>query len=99
MKNIKPKAPNKKLNSKQKNPFKILKKIRKINFKLDLPKIIRQYPVFHISLFSKNPADPLSKQAHPKLKLVKINNDDEKYKMDDIIDIKIIKKIIKAQIK
>ena len=31
--------------------FKILKSIKGINFKLDLPNIIRIYPVFYVSLF------------------------------------------------
>ena len=42
---------NSKLNHVKIEPFKILKNIKGINFKLNLPNIIRIYPVFHASLF------------------------------------------------
>ena len=61
MKNIKTKAFNKKLDSKWECLFKILKKNEKVDFKLDLLKIIKQYSVFYTSLFLKDPADPLFK--------------------------------------
>ena len=71
------------------------KPIKKIDFKLDLPKTIKYYLVFYIFLFSKDPANPLFKQTFPKLKLIKINDDDKKYKINNVINIKIIKKMIK----
>ena len=71
-----------------------------MNFKSNLTKIIKQYSVFYTFLFFKNPADSLPEQTYPKLKPIKINDDDdEKYKINNIINIKITKKIIKAQIK
>ena len=100
IRNIKTKVPSKKLNSKWESPFKVLKKVEKVDFKLDLPGIIKQHPVFHTSLLSKNPADPLPKQAHPKPEPVKMNdNDDEEYEINDVIDVKTTKGMIRAQIK
>jgi len=48
--NIATRRPSKKLNHKKIGPFKIKRSIKGISFKLDLPKIMRIYPVFHASL-------------------------------------------------
>ena len=64
-----------------------------MDFKLSLLKIIKQYSVFSISLFLKNPANLLFKQAHLKSEPVEINNNDnKKYEMNNIINIKATKK-------
>ena len=49
-KNIKIIKLNNKLNHVKIGPFKILKNIKGISFKLDLPNIIKIYPVFHALL-------------------------------------------------
>ena len=49
-KNIKTKRPNNKLDFKKLGPFKILEKIRDVNFKLRLLRTSRLYLVFHILL-------------------------------------------------
>ena len=67
-----------------------------MDFKLDLLGTIKQHLVFYISLFLKDSTDPLFKQIYLKPKPVKINNNnDKKYKINDIVDVKMIKKIIK----
>ena len=48
--NVKITKPNNKLNHVKIGPFKILKSIKGISFKFDLPNIIKVYPVFHASL-------------------------------------------------
>jgi hypothetical protein len=54
-----------KLNLKKIGPFKVKRNIRDINFELELPLIIRIYPVFYISLlesaYSDTPEGPASK--------------------------------------
>ena len=50
-KNIKITKLSSKLNYVKIELFKILRSIKKISFKLDLPNIIRIHPIFHVSLF------------------------------------------------
>jgi hypothetical protein len=50
---IKTKRSSKKLDHKKLGPFKILKKIGTLNYKLQLPTTIRIHPVFHVSLLEK----------------------------------------------
>jgi len=50
IRNIAIKKSSKKLNYKKLKPFKIKRNIKGINFKLDLPKIIKIHPVFYVSL-------------------------------------------------
>jgi len=51
IRNITIKKPSKKLNYKKIKLFKIKKSIKNISFELDLPKIIKIYPVFYILFF------------------------------------------------
>jgi len=51
IRNIAIKKPSKKLNYKKIRPFKIRRNIKGINFKFDLLKTIKIYPVFHALLF------------------------------------------------
>jgi len=61
--NIATKRPSKKLNYKKIKPFKIIRNIKGISFKLDLPKTIKIYSVFHASLL---------KPANNKTPIIKI---------------------------
>jgi len=62
IRNIATKRPSKKLNYKKIKLFKFKKNIKGINFKLDLLKIIKIYPVFHASfLKSANNRTPVAK--------------------------------------
>ena len=59
-KNIKTTKPNSKLNHVKIGPFKILRNIKGVSFKLDLLSIIRIYPVFHVLLLKPaNNATPI----------------------------------------
>lgn len=49
-KNITTKQPSHKLDFKYIRPYKIIKKVSKNNYKLDLPSKVRLYLIFHISL-------------------------------------------------
>ena len=50
IKNIITKKPSKKLNHKYLKPYKVIKKISKNNYQLDLPPKVRIYLIFYISL-------------------------------------------------
>jgi hypothetical protein len=54
-KNVKTKRLSSKLDHKKLGPFKIKRKTGPINYELNLPSIMRIYPVFHISLLEKAP--------------------------------------------
>jgi len=64
IRNIATKKSSKKLNYKKIGPFKIKRNIKSISFKLDLPKIIKIYPVFYILLL---------KLANKKIPVIKIS--------------------------
>ena len=49
-KNITTKKPNKKLDYKYLKPYKIIKRISKNNYQLNLPPKVRIHPIFHVSL-------------------------------------------------
>ena len=49
-KNIIIKKPSKKLNHKYLKPYRVIKKISKNNYQLNLPLKVQIYPIFHISL-------------------------------------------------
>lgn len=55
-KNLRTRRPTKKLDKVKVGPFFISEQIGRVNYRLDLPKDARVYPVFHVSLLE--PADP-----------------------------------------
>ena len=55
-KNLRTRRPTKKLDKVKVGPFFISKQISPVNYKLELPKDAKIYPVFHVSLLE--PADP-----------------------------------------
>lgn len=60
--NIKSLRPCRKLEFKKGGPFKIIKRVGKYAFKLELPNSVRIHPVFHTSLLSPVAIDPLPGQ-------------------------------------
>ena len=80
-KNIKTKRPSNKLDHTKLGPFRITKKISKVNYQLSLPENIRIHNVFHISLLKPAPAEA------PEPGPVEISPDDQEpiYKVDHIL--------------
>src|SRR5579883_2133757 len=62
--NIRTKRQNSKLDFLKIGPFKIKRIIGPVNYELQLPKNIRIYPIFYVSLLEKaNPETPLNKET------------------------------------
>ena len=80
-KNIKTKRPSNKLDHTKLGPFRITKKISKVNYRLNLPENIRIHNVFHISLLEPAPAEA------PEPGPVEISPDDQEpmYEVDHIL--------------
>jgi hypothetical protein len=57
--------PSKKLQHRFAGPFKILKKISSVAYKLELPPSTRMHPVFHVSLLKPYQEDQFSRQPPP----------------------------------
>ncbi|XDG04636.1 hypothetical protein ABKA04_004251 [Annulohypoxylon sp. FPYF3050] len=77
---IRTRRPSEKLDFKKLGPFKITKVLSKHNFQLQLPKNMRQHPVFHISMLE--PA-PRNVRAVTNLDVV---SDQPEYDMEAILD-------------
>lgn len=75
-KNIQTERFSRKLDDKQKGPFKILAKKGHL-YQLALPESMRQYGVFYIKLLRKDPEDPLFGQTNPPLDPVIIKGKEE----------------------
>ncbi|WPJ61302.1 hypothetical protein SMAC4_13436 [Sordaria macrospora] len=78
--NIKTKRPSDKLDYKKLGPFKVLEKVSTSNYRLELPKGMRQWPTFHISLL-----EPAPKNARLDKKVETWNEGDE-FMAEDILD-------------
>jgi hypothetical protein len=67
-KNIKTKRPSSKLDFKQLRLYKILEKVSSVNYKLELLKGSKVYPIFHVLLFRKvvRITDTNNKEIEPK---------------------------------
>jgi hypothetical protein len=85
--NINTKRPSNKLDHKKLEPFKIVEVVGLVNYRLELPKTINIYPVFHISLL-----EPVLPEA-PNILYTEIEpvNPNTKYKVEEILDQKYIR--------
>ena len=80
-KNIITKKLNKKLDHKYLGPYKMIKKILKNNYKLDLPPKVRIHPIFYISLLKDAiNVEPINTERNN----VKI--DEKEYKAEKVFD-------------
>ena len=81
--NIKTKRPSDKLDFKKLGPYKIVKKVNRVNYELQLPKGNRGkpvHPVFHVSLLEKaNPNTPIVTKAE-------IHTEDGEYEVERILE-------------
>jgi hypothetical protein len=84
-KNIKTARPSLKLDHKNLGPFKILKRISAVVFKLQLPPTMRIHPVFHVSLLQPQTKETVKGFVQP-LPPPIIVNDQEQYEVDEILD-------------
>jgi hypothetical protein len=78
--NIKTKRPSTKLDHLKLGPFKILKKVGNLNYRLDLGKKTRIHSVFHIALLEPAPENTRTK-TH-----IDIKPDTDEYKVEEILD-------------
>ncbi|KAF8747594.1 hypothetical protein RHS01_11324, partial [Rhizoctonia solani] len=63
--NIKTSRPSHKLEHKRLGPYKVLEKIGKESYKLELPKSMKIHPVFHTALLHKEPFDEFQRKPKP----------------------------------
>jgi len=75
---------NKKLKPRKLGPYKIIKKVSPVSYKLDLPKNIRIYPIIHVSEFEPYYEDHFERIKEPPPPI--IINDEEEYEVEEILD-------------
>jgi hypothetical protein len=82
--NIKTTRPSDKLDHRKFRPFKIKRNIRDVSFKLELPLIMKIYPIFHISLLEPASPDILEgpvPEIHP-------DTQEEEFEVERILDVR-----------
>jgi hypothetical protein len=79
--NIRTKRPSEKLDFKKLGPFRIKRKITETNYELELPKGMRIYPIFHISLL-----EPAPENAKLETDLEIEPDDNQEYEVEEILD-------------
>ena len=79
-KNIKTKRPSDKLDHTKLGPFKIIKKLGPVTFKLEMPEGMRVHPVFHISLL-----EPAPRNARPGPVEIDEETQEPRYEVDGIL--------------
>ena len=81
IKNIITKEPSKKLDYKYLGLYKVIKRILKNNYQLDLPPKVRIYPIFHISLLEDAiNVEPINKGRN------NVKVDEKKYEAEKVFD-------------
>ncbi|QRW27800.1 Transposon Tf2-12 polyprotein [Rhizoctonia solani] len=82
--NIKTSRPSHKLEHKRLGPYKVLEKIGKESYKLELPKSMKIHPVFHTALLHKEPFDEFQRKPKPLPPV--ITQTGEEYVVEKILD-------------
>ena len=79
----------KKLDHLRRGPFKILKKINEVAYKIELPADTRIHPVFHVSLLEpfESVEDDMRKDQQVVTSMADIIPDDGKYEIESIVAI------------
>jgi len=75
---------NKKFKPRRLGPFKIIKRISELSYKLDLPQSMRIHPVVHVSCLEPYYEDSFSRTQVPPPPI--IINDEEEYEVEEILD-------------
>ena len=75
---------NKKLKPRKLGPYKIIKKISPVSYKLELPKSIRIHPIIHVSEFEPYFEDHFERKQPPPPPI--IVNEEEEYEVEKILD-------------
>ncbi|QRW07008.1 Transposon Tf2-7 polyprotein [Ceratobasidium sp. AG-Ba] len=83
--NIKTIRPSKKLDNRRFGPYKVVEQIGKYTFKLDLPKSMKVYPVFHTALLYPKPVDDYQRDPVP-VPTVVTPEGEEEYEVERILD-------------
>jgi hypothetical protein len=83
--NIKTKRPSDKLDHTKLGPFKIIKKLGPVTFKLEMPEGMRIHPVFHISLL-----EPAPKNAKPGPIEINEETEEPRYEVEQIVGSKLM---------
>ena len=96
MRNIKTERPSKKLDHKMIDPYKI-KKLVGSSYQLELPTSIKIHDVFHPSLLRKASADPLPGQYNDLAPPIVVDDSEEKWEVNDILDARRVRRSRKVQ--
>jgi len=83
--NISTSRPSKKLEHRRLGPYKVLKKIGKTSYHLELPKSMKVHPVFHTALLHPQPEDKFNRQPIP-VPAVITEDGKEEYEVECILD-------------
>jgi hypothetical protein len=87
-KHIQTKRPSKKLDYQRFGPFKIIKQINPVSYRLELPSTMQIHPVFHVSLLEPYHESTISGRTLPPPPPIEVDNEME-YEVEEILDSRI----------
>lgn len=96
-KNIETNRPSKKLDWKYLGPYKVIERVGRRAYKLQLPKAVDIHPVFHVSLLEKVNKDNFNREPVP-IPPVIVNNEEE-WEVEKILDAKRVRNTVKYLIR
>jgi hypothetical protein len=83
--NVSTTRPCKKLDYKKIGPYEVIAKVGKVSYEVQLPRNLRIFPIFHVSLLEPYYEDPDPNRTKPPPPSV-IINDEEEYEAEEILD-------------